>query len=153
MKLTKTSQRKSKTLTSSETRRTWLISYDLLPTLLIVAKQTMLRWLQHVITSWSSQTPVTCTQTHHRQMLEASNSPGTSHSLQATSRISSSQTVSCSNRSSEWIFGVKKSNLHRRTDHIPGQISAISQSIFYWGCTQHWPYYLVECNKTKYWIR
>ena len=92
----------------------------------------------------------TCTQRHRYQMLQASNSTGTSHSLQATSRISSSQTVSCSNRSSEWISGVKKSNLHRWTDHIPGQIIAISQSICYWGCTQHWPYYLVECNETKW---
>jgi len=35
-------KKKTKTSTSSETRRTWMISYDLLPTLLIVAKQTMI---------------------------------------------------------------------------------------------------------------
>jgi len=130
----------------------WLISYNLLPTLLIVPKQTMLRWLQHVICSCHFLIIPNSSHLHSKTSLSnaSSNSHGTSYSLQATSKIPRSQTISCSNRNSELISGVKKSNLHCRTDHIPGQISTISQGNVYRGCTQHWPYYLVECSKTKW---
>jgi len=57
---------------------------------------------------------------HREEMLLCNNNhTPLTNGLRATSRIPRSQTVSCSDRSSEWISGFKKSNLHCQTDHIP----------------------------------